>query len=269
MIPGDGAVGAKAKLEVHNLRQIFTARSGEQLPALDDVSFEIREGEFVSFVGPSGCGKTTLLRILNGLVVPTAGHIIIDGRPLDEGKRQLATVFQSDSLFPWRNVLHNVTFGLELRKAPRDVMLRTAQGLIDLVGLHGFERSYPHELSGGMRQRVNLARAFAVDPEVLLMDEPFGSLDAQTRELMQQELLRIWQTRRKTVVFVTHQIEEAVYLSDRVFLMTRRPGRIGEELTVDLPRPRGLEEKRTGEFHRLVDRLSETLQKEVVAGVAG
>jgi NitT/TauT family transport system ATP-binding protein len=260
---------AAVRLSVRDLSHTYEARSGVRLPVLDAVSFDVRDGEFVSFVGPSGCGKTTLLRVLNGLVAPEAGEILVDGRPLATEKHRLATVFQSDSLFPWRSVTRNVAFGLELRRAARAAMADVAAGLIQLVGLAGFERSYPHELSGGMRQRVNLARAFAVDPEVLLMDEPFGSLDAQTRELMQQELLRIWQSRRKTVVFVTHQIDEAVYLSDRVILMTRRPGRICEDVTIPLPRPRGLEVKRDRRFHEIVDHLAEQLQKEVMAAVRG
>lgn len=260
---------AMVRLRVQGLSHTYEARSGVRLSVLDAVSFDVRDGEFVSFVGPSGCGKTTLLRVLNGLVAPQAGEILVDGRSLATEARRLATVFQSDSLFPWRSVTRNVAFGLELRGAARTAIADVAAGLIQLVGLAGFERSYPHELSGGMRQRVNLARALAVDPEILLMDEPFGSLDAQTRELMQQELLRIWQSRRKTVVFVTHQIDEAVYLSDRVILMTRRPGRILEDVTIALPRPRGLEVKRDRRFHEIVDHLAEQLQKEVMAAVRG
>lgn len=258
------AVASVAKLSVCGLRHAFEARSGGVLTVLDGLSFDVRDGEFVSFVGPSGCGKTTLLRVLNGLLAPDEGEILVDGRTLASERLRLATVFQSDSLFHWRQVTSNVTLGLELRGVSTVGMMKVARELVQLVGLSGFERSYPHELSGGMRQRVNLARAFAVDPEVLLMDEPFGSLDAQTRELMQQELMQIWQTRRKTVVFVTHQIDEAVYLSDRVMLMTRRPGRISEEVVVDLPRPRELELKRDQRFHTIVDRLAEELQKEVM-----
>jgi NitT/TauT family transport system ATP-binding protein len=253
------------KLSVKGLAHTYEARSGDVLLVLDRISVDVQDGEFVSLVGPSGCGKTTLLRVLSGLIAPQEGEILVDGRPLGSERRRIATVFQSDSLFPWRHVADNITLGLELRRAPAAGMQSVARSLIQLVGLQGFERSYPHELSGGMRQRVNLARALAVDPEILLMDEPFGSLDAQTRELMQQELLRIWQTRRKTVLFVTHQIDEAVYLSDRVLLMTRRPGRISHEVTVDLPRPRSLEVKRQQRFHDIVDRLAEELQKEVMS----
>jgi NitT/TauT family transport system ATP-binding protein len=257
-------VHGSSKLSVKNLQHTYETRSGAVVPVLDNVSFDVKDAEFVSFVGPSGCGKTTLLRVLSGLVTPIGGELLVDGRPMATERRRIATVFQSDSLYPWRNVADNVTLGLELRRTPAPVMMQVARSLIQLVGLSRFERSYPHELSGGMRQRVNLARALAVDPEILLMDEPFGSLDAQTRELMQQELLRIWQTRRKTVVFVTHQIDEAVYLSDRVILMTRRPGRINEEVTIDLPRPRSLEVKRDQQFHGIVDHLAEKLQKEVM-----
>ncbi len=270
---GDRIVGMPTvervpKLEVHNLYHAYRLRDSEVLVVLDRITFTIQEGEFVSFVGPSGCGKTTLLRILNGLVQPTGGEIRINGKPSHLNRAEVATVFQHDSLLPWRNVVSNISFGLELKRARRGEIQRAVDELIGLVGLEGFARSYPHELSGGMRQRVNLARAYAVDPQILLMDEPFGSLDAQTRELMQQELLRIWQERRKTVVFVTHQIEEAVYLSDRVFLMTPRPGRIREEVPVDLPRPRDLGEKRSTVFHRLVDRLSETLQEEAISATS-
>jgi NitT/TauT family transport system ATP-binding protein len=266
---GGAGVAPSVRLSVRNLSHAYEARSGVVLSALDAIGFDVHDGEFVSFVGPSGCGKTTLLRVLNGLVAPQRGEILVDGRPLATQMHRLATVFQSDSLFPWRSVTRNITFGLELRGAGPATMLDAARSLIQLVGLTGFDRSYPHELSGGMRQRVNLARAFAVDPEILLMDEPFGSLDAQTRELMQQELLRIWQSRRKTVVFVTHQIDEAVYLSDRVILMTRRPGRIAEDVAIALPRPRSLAVKRDRRFHEIVDHLAEQLQKEVMAAATG
>lgn len=252
------------KLEIVDLSHEYPLRNSEPLLVLAHVTLSVEEGEFVSFVGPSGCGKTTLLRILNGLTRSTSGEIRIDGEPLAHRRDKVATVFQHDSLFPWRNVARNIGFGLELRGRPAGENAGVVDELVRLVGLEGFARSYPHELSGGMRQRVNLARAYAVDPEILLMDEPFGSLDAQTRELMQQELLQIWQSRRKTVLFVTHQIEEAVYLSDRVILMTRRPGRIREDVRVSLPRPRGPSERRSREFHYLVDRLAEMLQWEVV-----
>ncbi|PYM62261.1 MAG: sulfonate ABC transporter ATP-binding protein [Candidatus Rokuibacteriota bacterium] len=254
------------KLQLRGVGLTYETRARRPLEVLQDISFDVREGEFVALIGPSGCGKTSLLRVLNGLSLHTTGEIFIDGRGVAAARREIATVFQSDSLFPWRTVIDNILLGTELRRIPRDTARETARSLVRLVGLSGFEGHYPHELSGGMRQRVNLARALAVDPAVLLMDEPFASLDAQTREQMQHELLRIWSARRKTVVFVTHQIDEAVYLADRVVLLGRRPGRVREEVTVALGRPRRIEQKRTPEFHGLVDHLAEQLQKEVTVG---
>ncbi|HKX17311.1 MAG TPA: ABC transporter ATP-binding protein, partial [bacterium] len=220
------AVGrvASTELSVDGLTVTFERIGAAPLSVLDHVSFAVDAGQFVAIVGPSGCGKTTVLRCMAGLQQPVEGRISIGGRPLAGVDRRVAMVFQSDSLFPWRTVQANVAFGLEVRRVPRAQSGRIAQELVDLVGLTGFERAYPHQLSGGMRQRVNLARALAVDPEVLLMDEPFSALDMLTRELMQVELQRIWLRRRKTVLFVTHQIEEAVFLADRVLLMSRRPG---------------------------------------------
>jgi NitT/TauT family transport system ATP-binding protein len=266
---GDLMGGAATKLGLRNVGLSYTIRDGGLLEVLRDVTFDVHEGEFVALIGPSGCGKTSLLRVLNGLSLHTRGEILVDGRGVAAARGELATVFQSDSLFPWRTVIDNIMLGTELRRVPRETALEAARGLVRLVGLSGFERQYPHELSGGMRQRVNLARALAVDPAVLLMDEPFASLDAQTREQMQHELLRIWSARRKTVLFVTHQIEEAVYLADRVLLLTPRPGRVQEELAVGLGRPRRIEQKRTTEFHALVDHLAERLQKDAVVEAVG
>ncbi len=254
-----------AKLQLDGVGLGYAGR-GRWLEVLRELTFSVGDGEFLALLGPSGCGKTSLLRVLNGLSLHGEGTILVDGREIATARGDVATVFQSDSLFPWRTVEDNILLGTELRRIPRAEALETARSLIRLVGLSGFESHYPHELSGGMRQRVNLARALAVDPAVLLMDEPFASLDAQTREQMQIELLRIWSARRKTVVFVTHQIEEAVYLADRVLLMTRRPGRVREEVRVTLERPRRTEQKRSQEFHRLVDHLAEQLQKEVAVG---
>jgi NitT/TauT family transport system ATP-binding protein len=252
-----------AKLEIRRVSKWFETGSGQVVEALRDVSLDVDEGEFVSIVGASGCGKTTLLRIVDGLIAPSGGEVRLDGRPIAGPGRDRALVFQLDALFPWRTVTDNVLFGLEVQGRVDDDARRRAAELLRFVGLAGFERSYPHQLSGGMRQRVNLARALAVDPEVLLMDEPFASLDAQTREIMQTELLRIWSASRKTVVFITHQIDEAIYLSDRVVVLTSRPGRLGEVLTVDLPRPRGLDIKRTAEFGELVGRVWRRIESEV------
>jgi NitT/TauT family transport system ATP-binding protein len=255
-------------LRVDGLRVSFERPGETPLPVLDRIGFEVKQGEFVSLVGPSGCGKTTVLRCLGGLHAPDAGRIEIGGLPLQGVDRRVAMVFQSDSLFPWRDVTGNVAFGLEVRRCPRDRASAITRELVEIVGLAGFERAFPHQLSGGMRQRVNLARALAVDPEVLLMDEPLSALDMLTREQMQLEVLRIWARTKKTVVFVTHQIEEAVLLSDRVLLMSRRPGRIRHDVAVDLRRPRDAGTRRTQDFHAIVDYLGEELSRELGAAAA-
>jgi NitT/TauT family transport system ATP-binding protein len=221
----------------------------------------------VSIVGASGCGKTTLLRIVDGLVAPTRGAIRVDGQPVSGPGPDRGFVFQQDALFPWRTVLDNVVFGLEVQGRAKRETRERANGFLQLVGLTGFEHLFPHELSGGMRQRANLARALTIDPDVLLMDEPFASLDAQTREIMQSELLRIWRSNKKTVLFVTHQIDEAVYLSDRVVVMTSRPGRVKSILEVDIPRPRDLSVKRTPRFLELVDEIWKMIEEEVKAAL--
>jgi NitT/TauT family transport system ATP-binding protein len=253
---------AEMKLETHNLGKTFR-RAGAAIEALREVSVRVKDGEFVSIVGASGCGKTTLLRILDGLIEPTEGTISIDGKIVNKPGPDRGFVFQQDGLFPWRTVMRNTLFGPEVQRKELGAAHRVAQTVLRLVGLGGFDDYFPHELSGGMRQRVNLARALTVGPEVLLMDEPFASLDAQTREIMQGELLRIWREARKTVVFVTHQIDEAVYLSDRVLVFTVRPGRVKEEVFIDLPRPRELTIKRTPEFVRYADRIWRLIEEEV------
>src|SRR5207302_1805924 len=215
-----------------------------------------------------GCGKTTLLRIVDGLTTPTRGEVWIDGQPVDGPGPNRGFVFQQDALFPWRTVLDNVIFGLEVQGRSKRESRARADGLLQLVGLSGFEQHFPHELSGGMRQRANLARALTIDPDVLLMDEPFAALDAQTREIMQSELLRIWRSNRKTVLFVTHQIDEAVYLADRVVVMTSRPGQIKATLDVDIPRPRDLSVKRTTEFLQIVDSIWHMIEEEVRSAMA-
>ena len=237
-----------ATLKVEGVRKAYPTPAGPDMAVLKDVSFTAGDGEFLAIVGPSGCGKTTFLRVLDGLAGADGGSIALDGRPVAGPGPDRGFVFQSDSLLPWRTVADNIGFGLELQRRDRAAARRAVSELVRLVGLEGFERYYPHQLSGGMRQRVNLARALAIDPAVLLMDEPFAALDAQTRELMQAELLRIWNAARKTVLFVTHQIDEAVFLSDRVVVMARRPGRIIADITIELPRPRALEMKRTPRF---------------------
>ncbi|MBV9578429.1 MAG: ABC transporter ATP-binding protein [Chloroflexi bacterium] len=257
---------APAKLEMSGISMIYTQR-GRRFAALRDVSLRIEKGEFISLVGASGCGKTTLLRIADGLVRPTHGQVRVDGQPVDKPGPDRGFVFQQDALFPWRTVLDNILFGLEVQGKRKRESRQRADELVRLVGLAGFEQHFPHELSGGMRQRANLARALTIDPDILLMDEPFAALDAQTRELMQAELLRVWRSNRKTVMFVTHQIDEAVYLSDRVVVMTSRPGQIKAVLEVDIPRPRDLAVKRTARFLELADAIWKMIEEEVKAAL--
>ncbi|HEY5606876.1 MAG TPA: ABC transporter ATP-binding protein [Alphaproteobacteria bacterium] len=247
-----------AKLSVSGISKSF-----DTLNVLDDIRLDVATGEFVALVGPSGCGKTTFLRIIAGLEDSDDGTITIDGKPVTKPGVDRGFVFQADSLLPWRNVYRNASIGLEVNGRIGAEEKSRTQSLLRLVGLAGFEGYRPQQLSGGMRQRVNLARALAVNPEVLLMDEPFAALDAQTREIMQTELLRIWSEGRKTVLFITHQIDEAVYLSDRVVVFSRRPGRINQIVPITLPRPRALGIKRSPEFVAYVDRIWRLIEDDV------
>ena len=250
------------KLDISGLGKRF----GE-LEALRNINVGVDRGEFIALVGPSGCGKTTFLRMVAGLEPVTSGKIMLDGQPLSGPGPNRGFVFQNDSLLPWRTVLGNALIGPEVGgQLGAEERQRTLE-LLKLVGLGGFEHYYPRQLSGGMRQRVNLARALAIDPDVLLMDEPFASLDAQTREIMQTELLRIWEQGRKTVLFVTHQIDEAVFLADRVLVLARRPGRLQESVRIDLPRPRRLDIKRKPEFVHYVDHIWRLIEDDVRASV--
>lgn len=224
-------------LVVRDVEMTFSSPENP-LEALERASFVLAAHEFVSIIGPSGCGKSTLLRILAGLVRPSSGEVLLDGAPVTEPDTRVGVVFQHANLMPWRTALANVMLPLEVQGTPREEARRRAWEMLELVGLEGFEESLPRELSGGMRQRVALARALVHDPDLLLLDEPFGALDALTRERMNWELLRIWQHERKTVLMVTHSIPEAIYLSDRVLIMSSRPGRIKREVAIDLPRPR-------------------------------
>jgi len=235
-------------ITVSNLDKTYRTRGRALVRALAGISLDIADGEFVTIVGQSGCGKTTLLKILAGLLVRSGGHVTLRGRPVDGPSRDIGIVFQDPVLLPWRTVFDNVMLPVQVLGLDRAVFRGRALRLLDLVGLHGFEDKYPHELSGGMRQRVALARALVHDPSLLLMDEPFGALDAMTRELMNLELLRIWGEAGKTVVFITHSIPEAVFLADRVVVMSARPGRIVEMVNVDLPRPRDLDLMASDEF---------------------
>ena len=250
------------KLQISHLGKTF----GE-LQALQDINLAVERGEFIAVVGPSGCGKTTFLRIVAGLEPASSGEVALDGRAVRGPGGDRGFVFQSDNLLPWRTVFANAIVGREIAGRVGPAERRRTMELLKLVGLEGFEHYHPRQLSGGMRQRVNLARALAIDPQVLLMDEPFSSLDAQTREIMQTELMRIWEEGRKTVLFVTHQIDEAVFLSDRVLVFARRPGRLRENVAIALPRPRALAIKRTAEFVRYVDHIWRLIEDDVRASV--
>jgi NitT/TauT family transport system ATP-binding protein len=249
-----------SKLAISRLNKSFGG-----LEALRGIDLAIERGEFISVVGPSGCGKTTFLRIIAGLEQASSGEVRLDGQAVRKPGGDRGFVFQNDSLLPWRDVFSNAMIGREISGLTGPAQRKHTMELLKLVGLEGFEHYYPRQLSGGMRQRVNLARALAIDPEILLMDEPFSALDAQTREIMQTELLRIWDDGRKTVLFVTHQIDEAVFLSDRVLVFGRRPGRLQEEVKIGLPRPRDLTMKRKPEFVALVDHIWRLIEDDVRA----
>jgi len=225
-------------IEISNASKVFTARDGHPVHALSDIDLSIDDDEFVSLVGPSGCGKSTLLRLVAGLAPSTSGSIEVDAIPVSEPRRDTAMVFQAPTLLPWASIEDNVLFPLKVMNVLDGTSRRRAHELLELVGLAGFERKYPRELSGGMQQRAAICRALIHDPRIMLMDEPFGALDALTREEMSLELLRIWTDRPRTILFVTHSIPEAVLLSDRVVVMSPRPGRIADILEVALPRPR-------------------------------
>jgi NitT/TauT family transport system ATP-binding protein len=237
-------------------------KTGAEVMALENINLDIKDGEFICIVGPSGCGKTTFLNTVVGLLKPSRGEILLDQKKIEGPGNDRAMVFQNPSLLPWRTVLDNVLYGVELQKQLSADKKQEAKEFIEMVGLKGYENHYPHELSGGMQQRVNLARALTVNPSLLLLDEPFSALDAQTREFMQGELLRIWSETKKTSLFITHQIDEAVFLADRVFVFGARPGRVVEVIDVNIPRPRDLHVKRSAEFVHLVDHIWSIIEKE-------
>src|SRR3989440_5125537 len=251
------------KLQIDHLtKHYWLERENRDVLALEDVSFSVAEGEFMAIVGPSGCGKTSMLNIIAGLLPYEEGNVLIDGNRINGPGIDRAVVFQHASLLPWRTIAGNVRYGMEMqRRFDEPTMKERADYFVKLVGLSGFERHYPSELSGGMQQRVNLARALAADPVVLLMDEPFAALDAQTREFMQSELLKIWSKAKKTVVFITHQINEAVYLADRVVVMSARPGRIKDVFQVPFDRPRTLSLKRDPKFLEIEDAIWQLVEE--------
>ncbi|QPV62376.1 ABC transporter ATP-binding protein [Halosimplex litoreum] len=248
----DGAAEGDRRVTVDGVTKVFGTEDDDPVRALDGVSFSVEEGEFVCLVGPSGCGKTTLFRIIAGLEGATDGEVRLDGEPVTGPAMDRGMVFQEYGLFPWRTVLENVAFGLEQQDTTASERLEQSQEMIDLVGLDGFEDAYPNALSGGMKQRVGIARALAVDPALLLMDEPFGSVDAQTRTMLHDELLDIWAETEKTVLFVTHDVEEAVTLADRVVVLSSGPGTVAEVVDVDLDRPRSRTDAAFGEYQERI-----------------
>ncbi|MCJ7445065.1 MAG: ABC transporter ATP-binding protein [Methanotrichaceae archaeon] len=250
-----------ALLEIRNLSKLYTS-DGKELVVLKQINLDIKENEFICFIGPSGCGKTTLLRIIAGLEEPSSGAIYLNGEMIKGPGPERGMVFQEYSLFPWRTVLGNVAFGPELNGVPKQERYERAKQYIEMVGLERFESRYPHELSGGMKQRVAIARALVNNPKALLMDEPFGALDAQTRNIMQSELLRIWGEEKKTVVFVTHSVDEAIYLADRIVILSARPGSIKDIIGVDFHRPRV---RTSFEVNTIRDRILCDLRSEIAA----
>jgi len=252
-------------IQARDITLTFKPKNRDPVTALSGFNLDLGKGEFLSLVGPSGCGKSTFLNVLLGLLRPDRGDLQLNGKKITGPGQERAMVFQEFGLLPWRTVVANVELGLELKGVPAAMRHERAMELIRLVGLTGFEQHYPHELSGGMKQRVGLARALATEPEVLLMDEPFAALDAQTRDLMQAELLQIWERTKKTVLFVTHSIEEAAYLSDRVVVMTARPGRTKNILHVNLPRPRDYEMRLSPEFNEIKAEIWGDLKDELMA----
>ena len=259
--------GSAIKIRARDVRMDFAIADErgrkQQISALQDFNLDIREGEFFTLLGPSGCGKSTFLNVLAGLARKSGGSISIDSQPASGINREQGVVFQGYALFPWRTVLQNIEVGLEIRKIPKRERRETAEQFLHLVGLAGFGQRYPHELSGGMRQRVAIARSLAYSPSLLLMDEPFAALDAQTREILQSELLRIWEQHKTTIVFITHSLDEAIYLSDRIAVMTHRPGRIKSVLDIALPRPRPAEIRHAPAYVQLREQAWDVLRDEV------
>jgi ABC-type nitrate/sulfonate/bicarbonate transport system ATPase subunit len=247
-------------IKVESLGKSYAVEDGNAIHALERIDLDVRTNDFICIVGPSGCGKSTLLRIIAGLERASSGSVSYRGSMLTCPRREIGMVFQEYSLLPWRNVLDNVGLGLEFARTPSSERLQVARSFLRLVGMEAFERAFPYELSGGMQQRVAIARSLAADPDVLLMDEPFGALDAHTRILLQKELLRIWEINRKTVLFITHSVDEAVFLGDRIVVMSSRPGKIIEIMEVKMPRPR---DRSFSLYGLMTSRILDMLEKEV------
>ncbi len=259
---------AASLLAVRDVSKSFAVTSGAAVKALDGVSLEVHQGEFVAVIGPSGCGKTTLFGIIGGLVTDYDGEVLLSGRRIESGHGDIGMVFQEESTFPWRTTLQNVMFPMEVTGMPRKEREERARHFVRLVGLEGFEDRFPAELSGGMKQRTAIARTLAYEPKILLMDEPFGALDEQTRMLLGDKILQIWRELEQTTLLITHNITEAVQLADRVVVMSFRPGRIKETITIDLPRPRTSEIIATPAFGAYVARIWQLLREEALRGMS-
>ena len=252
----------RSKISVQAVAKVFAGKHGE-VRALHDLSLDVQDGEFVVIVGASGCGKTTLLNLVAGFDAPTEGQILLDGKPVTGITPECGMIFQQYALFPWKTVQENVEFGLKMKRSPKAERKERAARFIDIVGLKGFESSYPHHLSGGMKQRVSIARSLANNPAVLLLDEPFAALDAMTRQVLQEQLVRIYEKHRKTIVFITHSIDEALLLSSRILVMTARPGRIAQEIVNDLPHPRNADVQLSERYMELKRTIWDNVQAEV------
>lgn len=252
------------KIEINGVSKVFRSERSAEIVALKNISLKVNEGEFVTIVGPSGCGKSTLLYLIAGLVTSTEGEILVNGKKVNGPDPGCGIVFQEFRIFMWRTVLKNVLFGLEIqRRFPKDKQMELAKKYIEMVGLSGFEERYPRELSGGMKQRVAIAQTLICNPEIVLMDEPLGSVDSITREVLQQEILRLWEGEKKTILFVTHSIDEAIFLGTRVAVISARPGMIKEIFDIDFPYPRTGAEKADPKFVRLRGKIWEIIEKEV------
>lgn len=254
------------KLEIKDVGKIFKTKSGETT-ALEKTSFTVEDGEFVTILGPSGCGKSTILRIVAGLEESTSGQVLLDGQEINGPGPDRGMVFQSYTLYPWLNVKENITFGLKLKGVSQKERDDLARHYLQLIGLEGFEKHYPIQLSGGMKQRVAIARALANDPKILLMDEPFGALDAQTRTIMQEVLLKAWEESKKTILFITHDVDESIFLADSVYVMTARPGRLKKKIPITLDRPREFSMKSTMEFGNYKDELLSLIREESLKSI--